>query len=624
MWRRLCERGLIRTRQGTTATLSESGEAREAIRAAQIDALFRASPLGVGAAAVASVVLLAILHRLGFVDARIGSGWSVFIVIYALGQIALGRAYWRSRSLSDQWRKWALWFAVISFAEGMAWGWAPIGLPTGDRFEVQLIVVVVTAAVAEGAIVAFGTYLPAFYALFFPATLPYALVSAISSNPIERLTSLLMLMLIFIAAFAALGYTTNRSFKQIVGLRIRTQAMALDLQQQKDIAERERKIAEEANRAKSSFLAAASHDLRQPVHALGMFVGALRGVPMAPEGRRIIQQIEASTAAMDGLFSALLDISKLDAGVVAVERRAFPIGPVLERLCQDHREEAKAKGVSLVWKQCSAIVWTDPVLIERVLRNLVSNAVRYTDRGRIVIGARRRGAEVAVQVIDTGRGIELDEQKRVFQEYYQLGNPHRDSTKGLGLGLAIVRRLTSLLDCGLTPRSEPGRGSRFEVTIPLAESQSPVGEPGLAIASAAAAKGLVVVIDDEPAIRDATLSLLTGWGYDVVACGGGDEAILRLLACPARPSLILCDYRLREGENGLVVIKRIRAEYNEAIPAILITGDTAPDRLTEAKASGLLLMHKPVSNAKLRAAIGNLILSAGPSRSVEAGLSAVE
>ncbi len=622
MWRLLWERGLIRTRQGKMTTPAESADAHEAIRAAQIDALFRAGPLGVGSAAVASVVLLAILHRLGSVDARIGSAWSAFVVICALCHILLGRAYSRSRAQSDQWRKWALWFSVISFAEGMAWGWAPIGLATGDRFEVQLIIVVVTAAVAEGAIVAFGSYLPAFYALFFPATLPYALVSAVSSNPVERLTSLLML--VFIAAFAALGFTTNRSFKQIVGLRIRTQVMALDLQRQKDVAEREREIAVEANRAKSSFLAAASHDLRQPIHALGLFVGALRGVPMAPEGRRIIQQIEASTAAMDGLFSALLDISKLDAGVVAVERRAVPIGPVLERLCQDHREEAKAKGVWLVSKRCSAIVWTDPVLIERVLRNLVSNAVRYTDRGRIVIGARRRGAMVAVQVIDTGRGIPLDEQKRVFQEYYQLGNPHRDSTKGLGLGLAIVRRLTSLLDCGLTLHSEPGRGSRFEVTIPLAEHQSPVGEPEPAIASVSPAKGLVVVIDDEPAVRDATLSLLTRWGYDVVAVGGGDEAILRLSADAAKLALILCDYRLRDGENGLVVIERIRAEYNETIPAILITGDTAPDRLAEAKASGLLLLHKPVSNSKLRAAIGNLILSAKPSRSVEAGLSAVK
>ncbi|MBV8793963.1 MAG: response regulator [Hyphomicrobiales bacterium] len=603
-------------------TPTESADVREAIRAAQIDALFRAGPLGVASAAVASVVLLAILRRLGSVDAGIGSAWSAFVVICALSHILLGRAYWRSRAHSDEWRKWALWFSVISFAEGMAWGWAPIGLAIGDRFEVELVVVVVTAAVAEGAIVAFGSYLPAFYALFFPATLPYALASAASSNPVERLTSLLML--VFIAAFAALGFTTNRSFKQIVGLRIRTQAMALDLQKQKDIAEREREIAVEANRAKSSFLAAASHDLRQPIHALGMFVGALRAVPMAPEGRRIIQQIEASTAAMDGLFSALLDISKLDAGVVAVERRAFAIGPVLERLCQDHQEEAKAKGVSLVWKRCSAIVWSDPVLIERVLRNLVSNAARYTDRGRIVIGARRRGATIAVQVIDTGRGIPLDEQKRVFQEYYQLGNPHRDSTKGLGLGLAIVRRLTSLLDCGLTLRSEAGRGSRFEVTIPLAEHQSPVAEPEPAVGSLAPAKGLVIVIDDEPAVRDATLGLLTGWGYKVVAVEGGDEAILRLSADPAKPALILCDYRLRDGESGLVVIERIRAKYNELIPAILITGDTAPDRLTEAKASGLLLMHKPVSNLKLRAAIGNLILSARPSRPVEAGLSAAE
>jgi two-component system, sensor histidine kinase len=600
----------------------ESGDAREAIRGAQIDALFRALPLGVGSAAVASVVLLAILRRLGSVDAGIGSAWSAFVVTCALCHILLGRAYSRSRAHSDQWRKWAVWFSLISFAEGMAWGWAPIGLATGDRFEVQLIVVVVTAAVAEGAIVAFAAYLPAFYALFFPATLPYALASAASSNPVERLTSLLML--IFIAAFAALGYTTNRSFKQIVGLRIRTQAMALDLQKQKDIAEREREVAVEANRAKSSFLAAASHDLRQPIHALGMFVGALRGVPMAPEGRRIIQQIEASTAAMDSLFSALLDISKLDAGVVTVEKQAFAIGPVLERLCHDHQEEARAKGVSLVLEQCSAIVWTDPVLIERVLRNLVSNAARYTDRGRIVIGCRRRGAAIAVQVIDTGPGIPLNEQKRVFQEYYQLSNPHRDSTKGLGLGLAIVRRLTSLLDCGLALDSEPGRGSRFEVTIPLAEHQSPVAEPEPAIASLAPAKGLVVVIDDEPAVLDATLSLLTGWGYDVVAVGGGDEAILRLSADPAKPALILCDYRLRDGESGLVVIERIRAKYSETIPAILITGDTAPDRLAEAKASGLLLLHKPVPNGKLRAAIVNLTLTAKPNRSVEAGLSAVE
>jgi signal transduction histidine kinase/CheY-like chemotaxis protein len=609
-------------RQGKLPIPADSAEALQRIGAAQTDALFKALPIGVGAASVASIVLLGILARLGCVDPWIGLAWSLYIVGCALIHALLGRAYWRARPDGDRWRKWALWFTAISFAEGIGWGWAPIGLATGDRFEVQLIVVIVTLAVAEGAMVAFGSYLPAFYALFFPATLPYALASAVSPNPVERLTSLLML--IFISAIAGLGFTTNRSFIQIVGLRIRTQEMARDLQKQKEIAEREREIAEEANLAKSSFLAAASHDLRQPIHALGMFVGALRGVAMAPEGRRIVEQIEASTTAMDGLFSALLDISRLDAGVVAVQKRAFAIGPVLERLCRDHQEEAKAKGVSLVWKRCAAIVWTDPVLIERVLRNLVSNAVRYTDRGRIVIGCRHRGAAVAVQVLDSGRGIPIDQQERVFQEYYQLGNPERDRTKGLGLGLAIVRRLTNLLDCKLMLRSEPGRGSRFEVTIPLAEQSSPVAEPGSISASPVLTRGLVVVVDDEPAIRDATLSLLTGWGHDVIAVGSGDEAILRLSACPTKPALILCDYRLRDGESGVAVTERIRSEYNETIPAILITGDTAPDRLTEAEASGLLLMHKPVSNGKLRAAIVNLTSAAKSGGPVEAGLSTVK
>jgi signal transduction histidine kinase len=435
-----------------------------------------------------------------------------------------------------------------------------------------------------------------------------------SSEPLHRIS--LLLMFVFVGGIGGLGFTTNRSFKQLVRLRIRTEEMALDLQRQKEIAER-------ANLAKSTFLAAASHDLRQPVHALGIFVGALRGVAMSPEGRRIVEQIEESTAAMDGLFAALLDISRLDAGVVAVERRAFAIGPLLDRISRDHQEEAIAKGISLVWKRCAAVVMTDPVLMERILRNLVSNAVRYTDCGRIVVGCRRRGDIAVVQVWDTGRGIPLDQQESVFREYYQLGNPERDRAKGLGLGLAIVRRLTDLLQCRLTLRSQPGRGSCFEVSIPLADGALEVAELP-ASPSGALAKGLVVIVDDELAIRDATRTLLSGWGHDVIAVASGDEAIFCLSTCPIQPDLIICDYRLRDGENGIAVIERLRSEYNEAIPALLITGDTAPDRLAEARASGLLLLQKPVSNGKLRAAIVNLIAKAGPAGTVDGDLSTVK
>jgi len=598
-----------------TATPADSDQTRQAIATAQIDAVFSAVPVGVCGAAAASIILALILRIFGFADPWTAFPWCLYIVAWAASHVLLWRAYRRRRSDGDRLREWALGFTIISLGEGIGWGWAPIGLAAGGRFDVELIVILVSFGVAAGAMIAFGPYLPAFFSLFYPATLPYVIASVASHDPLQRVTCLLMI--VFIGAMTGLGFTTNRTFRQLVGLRIRTEEMAVDLQRQKEIAERQREIAEQANLAKSTFLAAASHDLRQPVHALGIFVGALRGIPMPSEGRRIVEQIEASTSAMDGLFTALLDISRLDAGVVSVERRAFALGPLLERICRDHREEAKAKGISLVCKRSGALVATDPVLMERILRNLVSNAVRYTDQGRIVVGSRRRGAMASVQVWDTGRGIPLDQQERVFQEYYQLGNPERDRTKGLGLGLAIVRRLTDLLDCRLVLRSRPGRGSCFEVTIPRAERISEVAEPAPE-RSGALARGLVVVIDDELAIRDATLSLLSGWGYEVIAVASGDEAVSSLATCPIQPNLIVCDYRLRDGENGVAVIERLRSEYNEMIPAILITGDTAPDRLSEARASGLLLLHKPVSNGKLRAAIVNLIAKAEPEFAVEA------
>jgi signal transduction histidine kinase len=408
------------------------------------------------------------------------------------------------------------------------------------------------------------------------------------------------LIVVFVGAMGALGVKANRSFKQLVGLRIQTEYLAENLRKQKEIAEA-------ANLAKSTFLAAASHDLRQPVHALGLFAGALRRVPMPPEGQKLVEQIELSTNAMDGLFAALLDISRLDAGTVEVHRCAFAIEPLLERICRDHVAEARAKGLSLVRKHSHAIVESDPVLVERILRNIVSNAVRYTDRGRIVVGCRPNGAMVSVQVWDTGVGIPLDQQDRVFQEYYQLGNVERDRTKGLGLGLAIVRRLTDLLGCQLTLRSQPGRGSVFAIALPLAKGAAETSESASPQSQGAFARGLIVVIDDELAIRTAMSSLLGAWGHDVIAVSSGDEATRRLSTCRVRPDLIICDYRLRDGENGIAVIERLRADYNEQIPAMLITGDTAPDRLADAQSSGFLLLHKPVSNAKLRAAIIHLM-----------------
>jgi len=564
----------------------------------QIDALFGFVTLGVWGAALTAVFLTLILLYIGSVDLRTGLAWTCYIIACAACHIALRAAYRRSQPVGERWRHWAFWFTVISFAEGCGWGWAPVGLTTGDRFDAVLLVMISTTSVSSGAVSAFGPYLPAFFALFVPAVLPYFVFNVTSPDDARRASCLLLL--VFIPAIPGLAIIANRAFKQLVKLRIQTEQLATDLKGQKEIVER-------ASAAKTTFLAAASHDLRQPVHALGLFIGALRRVVMPLEGQRLIEQIEESTVAMDGLFSALLDISQLDAGTVEVHRQSFPMGALLERICRDHEAEATAKGLSLVWAPSTAGVDCDPVLLERVLRNLVANAVRYTDHGRVLVGCRRRGATISIQVLDTGPGIPPDQRDRVFQEYYQLGNPERDRTKGLGLGLAIVRRLVDLLGCEMTLRSRVGHGSCFEVSVPMATGGIPASKDAPEATSGAFAQGFIVVIDDELAIRNAMSALLTGWGHETVVVGSGDEAIRQLSIREQRPDLIICDYRLRDGENGIRVIERLRSEYNEAIPAMLITGDTAPDRLAEAKASSLLLLHKPVSNGKLRAAIVHLI-----------------
>ncbi len=567
----------------------------------QIDALFGAITVGVCGAAIAAAILAGTLYHLGALEAFRGIAWASFITLCAASHIFLVRSYRSAQPVGNRWRVWAYWFTLISFAEGVGWGWAPMGLVTAVHANVQHLVFLIVGGVSAATLPGFSPYLPAFFAIFLPATFMTEIASFSSDDPVSRAS--FPILLVFIGAMVPLGIKANRSFKQLVRLRIQTEELAKDLERQKDIAV-------QANLAKSSFLAAASHDLRQPVHALGLFVGALHSVALPKEGRRLLEKIEASAQAMDGLFSALLDISRLDAGVVEVHRQPFVIAPILERICHEHAEEARTKAVHLIGKPCTAAIDSDPVLVERILRNLVSNAVRYTERGRILVGCRRRGSMLAIQVWDTGIGIPADQQERIFQEYYQLSNPERDRTKGLGLGLAIVRRLTNLLDCDLSLRSEPGRGSCFEIVLPLADNVTRVSQPPADTLSGSLAQGFIIVIDDELAIREAMTSLLTAWGHNVATASSGDDAIERLSTYPMRPDLIICDYRLREGENGITVIDRLRSDYNEAIPAMLITGDTAPDRLAESQASGLLLLHKPVSNSKLRAAIVHLIATA--------------
>jgi two-component system, sensor histidine kinase len=575
-----------------------SSSSIDRVRAQQVDTLFKNVAPGVLGAGCGAILLEFVLFRLDAIDDLRGTSWFAFIMLCVLAHLCLLYLYRKTPLNEDHWRPWAAVFTTVALFEGCGWGWASVFLNQGQRVDVQMLIICVTLIVATGAIPAFGSYLPAFLALFAPASLPYAVASLHATDPVIAQTAILMP--IFIVSMAALGLKTARNFKELVELRLKAAELAEHLQAQ--IA-----IADQANLAKSNFLAAASHDLRQPVHAIGMFVGALRATNMPDDALRLTEKIESSVAALDVLFSALLDISRLDAGVVEACKKNIILQPLLDRVCDDLDSEAQAKSLAIRRAPCSAHVSTDPILMERILRNLLSNAVRYTKQGRILVGCRRRDGAVRVEIWDTGVGISRANQERIFQEYFQVDNPERDREKGLGLGLAIVRRLARVLDCPLSFRSELGRGSCFAVTIPLARGAVAIQSFPRMAETLAKGGELIAVIDDEPSIRDAMSSLLEGWGYRAIVAGSGDEIVHKFADSALRPDLIISDYRLPENETGINVVARVQSEFNESIPAILITGDTAQDRLAEAKASGLMLLHKPVPNSRLRAAIVNLI-----------------
>jgi len=371
-----------------------------------------------------------------------------------------------------------------------------------------------------------------------------------------------------------------------------------------------------AGRYKSRFLAAASHDLRQPLHTLNLFVAQLRAESDPAERSRLVARIDAAVSAMNELFEALLDMSKLDAGVLAPNLTEFPVEHLLKRMETTFAEAAREKGLRLRVVPSNAWVRSDFILLERILLNLVSNAVRYTPRGGVVVGCRRRGERLRLDVWDSGIGILEDQQGNIFGEFYQLTGTERDRHGGLGLGLSIVDRLGRLLDHAVELQSRPGKGSRFSVSVPLAASRPQLADarvPPAAIADSARGK-LIVVIDDDALVLAGMRGILQSWGCHVVAAASADAALEQLTQQNEQPDLIISDYRLADGKTGIGAIERMRDALGVPIPAFLISGDTAPERLRDASASGYHLLHKPVPPMKLRAMLNRLLKTRDASR----------
>lgn len=368
--------------------------------------------------------------------------------------------------------------------------------------------------------------------------------------------------------------------------------------------------AEQANQAKSKFLAAASHDLRQPVHAQGLFLDVLARTPLDAYQREVLESARSASHASGEMLDTLLDFSRVDAGVLKPNARPFALQTLLHKIENDLAPLADAKRLAYRSRDTDAVVHSDPALVEMILRNLVSNAIRYTEHGGVLIACRRRGRGLVVEVRDTGIGIAPEHQQEVFREFHQLGNPERDRHKGLGLGLAIAQGLATALGSPLGLASRPGRGSVFRLALPLTEAPVPSEDPAPA-PDAAAMRGVrALVIDDDEAVRTGMGLLLRSWGWTCDTAGSLVEALALALERP--PSLVISDYRLREQHTGAEVIAVLRERLGRTVPALMITGDTSPERLREAVASGIPLLHKPVVPDELRRALATLLAAAGP------------
>ncbi|MCC6192892.1 MAG: response regulator [Burkholderiales bacterium] len=390
----------------------------------------------------------------------------------------------------------------------------------------------------------------------------------------------------------------------------RLQADTEALQRRIDAATRalkaQKEAAEQATTAKSRFLAAASHDLRQPLHAIGLFSATLerraRGTGLEP----VVRDLAQAVAVMERLFESLLDIAKLDSGTIEVDAQPVPLARVCGQIEAEQADAARDKGLRLALRPGPHAVVGDELLLHRLLGNLVANAIRYTHAGTVLVACRPRGAFVRIEVRDSGIGIAADKQAEIFEEFYQVDNPARDRSRGLGLGLAIVARIARLLGTQVTVRSQPGCGSVFSLRLPRAYT-APAVDAGKVPADAETlehgAALTVLVVDDDPLVLAGNRALLEELRCTVVTVTDGDAAVRALEALRGQPVLALCDLWLPKRESGVDVLRRLAALTDAPFSGIVISGDTRPETIQVVKAAGLTLLHKPLAASKLRALV---------------------
>jgi signal transduction histidine kinase len=537
-----------------------------------------------------------------YTDWRVIAAWAAVQLITQLGREGLIRA-WRRRARADSdMDRWARIYTFYMVMTGTLWGSTIYLFAHPDEPITVALTMCCLYAVAAGSVPANAYNPPGIFALvgFMFAPIVVRLIAT------GRLDYILLGVAsgLYALAMFSMCKTQARTLEEGFRIRFENRALVDALREQTDQAHEARRSAELASLAKSQFLAAASHDLRQPLYALSLFSASLDQLQLDAGGRVVVSNIQQSIGAMESLFEGLLDLSKLEAGAITPRFSAVSVDELFDRLCQYFHPIAMAAGLDIRFRSDADWVRSDAALLEQVLGNLIANALRYTTHGGVLVAARRRNGMLRFEVWDTGIGIAGADAQRIFDEFVQLGNAERDRRKGLGLGLSIARRSGSLIGATIDVASRPGRGSRFGFSQPITVA----ADGGSAMTPAAVPEWNtdlpVLIVDDDHSIRLALADLLGRWSvrcYIAEDC----EAAFRLIESGARYGLILADYRLPGALDGLALIEDIALRHGNAPPmGVLVTADLNPLLIETARKASVMVLPKPVDTAILRRVLG--------------------
>lgn len=489
---------------------------------------------------------------------------------------------------------------ILSFMAGCLWGVTVLIMNFNQYPEASVFLNIIVFGLTAGS-VGIGSYWLGYFLVYNITVISiYILVYILGiPNSYYLLAISLSFFLIFMVQIALVFHRGNA---QNIWLIKRNEKLAKNLAHKKQEAEN-------FASSRTRFLASASHDLRQPLQALNFFLSSLFPELNTEKGRDLYFKLEKCSEGMNELLSSILDLSKLDAQIITLNKEACSLKSILDNLKQQFQMQADQKGVTLIFHPCSQHVYSDAILLQRVLSNLISNAINYTNKGKVEIFVSENNG-LLIEIIDTGPGLTPTEQVQIFEEFYQLHNPERDKKKGLGLGLSIVKRLCQLMNIPIKISSEKGKGSCFSLCLPLCEAAAPIILKNQTTPQKLTENKKILIIDDEISIRESLSELLTQWQCQVIAAESEEEACNIVKNKQYIPDLIIADYRLRENKTGVEAINKVKTVLNQSkLPAIIISGDTEPSRLKEVALSGYELLHKPVKPAHLRMLIQQKLAS---------------